>query len=80
MWTLLFLLLLIDDGEDFKLEICIYQTDALKVDTRVRHPSVIIYVIDTTKWEYLKKTNTTNHEKMNIDPIITKEFDFKFNK
>lgn len=80
MWTLFFLLLLIDDGESYKLEICVYQTDALKVDTRVTHPSVIISIIDTTKWEYLKTNNTTNHENMYIDPIIIKEFDFKFHK
>lgn len=60
----------------------IHQTDALKVDTRIRHPSVITYVIDTTMWEYLRisDANVTNQEKTYINPIITKEFDFKFHK
>jgi hypothetical protein len=33
-------------------------------------------------WEYFKKedVNATNHENTFIDPIRTKEFDFKFHK
>ncbi|VVC36248.1 WD40/YVTN repeat-like-containing domain,WD40 repeat, conserved site,WD40 repeat,WD40-repeat-containing [Cinara cedri] len=56
--------------------------DVLKVDTRIRHPSVIIYIINTSTWEYLRKNNAdlTNNENAFIDPIITKEFDFKLHK
>lgn len=72
----------LDENENYKLEICIYQTDELKVDTRIRHPSVIIYVVDISTWEYLRKNNAniTNHENIYIEPILTKEFDFKFHK
>ncbi|KAF0764459.1 jouberin-like [Aphis craccivora] len=70
------------ENENIKLEIHIHKTDVLKVDTRIRHPSVIIYIIDTTTWEYLRisDTNVTNQEKTYINPILTKEFDFKFHK
>lgn len=64
------------------MEIYIYQTDALKVDTRIKHPSVIIYILDTRTWGYLNKSdvNVINEEKAYIEPISTKEFDFKFHK
>lgn len=52
------------------------------MDTRLRHPSVITYVVDVSTWEYLRKSdsNITNSEKKCINPIMTKEFDFKFHK
>ncbi|XP_025421008.1 jouberin-like isoform X2 [Sipha flava] len=69
-------------SEIHRLEICVHRTDALKVDTRIKHPSVIIYIVDMSTWEYFKKedVNATNHENTFIDPIRTKEFDFKFHK
>ncbi|XP_027847317.2 jouberin-like [Aphis gossypii] len=72
----------LNENENIKLEIHIHKTDVLKVDTRIRHPSVIIYIIDTTTWEYLRISdeNVTNQEKTNINPILTKEFDFKCHK
>ncbi|KAL5243740.1 hypothetical protein ACI65C_011150 [Semiaphis heraclei] len=71
-----------NENENFKLEIYIHQTDALKVDTRIKHPSVIISIIDTTTWEYLRirDENVTNQEKTYINPMLTKEFDFKHHK
>ncbi|CAI6342730.1 unnamed protein product [Macrosiphum euphorbiae] len=71
-----------NENENIKLEIYIHKTDALKVDTRIKHPSVIISIIDTTTWEYLRisDTNVTNQEKTYINSILTKEFDFKFHK
>lgn len=68
--------------EKYKLEIYIYQTDILKVNTKIRHPSVIIYIVDTCSWEYLRKSeaNVTKEEKAYIDPISTKKFDFKLHK
>ncbi|XP_022168434.1 jouberin-like [Myzus persicae] len=71
-----------NENENIKLEIYIHQTDALKVDTRIKHPSVIISIIDTTTWEYLRvsEANGTNQEKTYVNPILTKEFDFKHHK
>lgn len=42
----------------------------------------MIHIVDTSSWEYLKKSDetVTNNGKTYIDPIVTKEFDFKFHK
>ncbi|XP_050546227.1 jouberin-like isoform X2 [Daktulosphaira vitifoliae] len=67
-----------------RLEICIFQTDILKVDTRIKHPSVIIHFVDLILWEYLKKSNNGDVEIIKetsyMNPVLTKEFNFKANK
>lgn len=82
MTKVFFLYVLIDENDDQKLEICIYKTDTLQVNTRIKHPTVITYIVDTSTWEYLKKSeaNRTNHVNTYIEPLLTKEFDFKSHK
>ncbi|XP_050421329.1 jouberin-like [Adelges cooleyi] len=63
------------------LEIYIHKTDILKVDTRIRHPSIIIHIVDSSAWEYLKKNDKDgNGQMVNISPLLTSEFNFKTNK
>lgn len=72
-----------ENDEDL-LAIHIHRSDCLKMDRIIRHPSVIVHIVDADKnGEYLQKTQpnknvTYNQEQSNfILPVLTRPFNFK---
>lgn len=66
--------------------IYVHGSDFLKFNALIRHPSIIIHVVDSERGTYLEKTEenrnvTYNQENSNhILPVMLKPFDFKEKK
>lgn len=62
------------------ISIMVHRTDTLIPDYIIRHPMVIVHIVEESTGNYLKNINKTKPNETYLQPLITGIFDIKVNK